>query len=132
MVVNEKITETGKLMNAIGHALIGLAGTKVSEDEAYFVNYVDGDGMMHPSISHYPVIVLKGKNSYQIAKIRAEAEARDVPFTDFLSTMQIGTTQQQLDATHAAKGEGVNYMAICLFGNTDTLKEFTGKLSLFK
>ncbi len=132
VVVNEKVTDTGKLMNAIGHAMAGLSGKLVGTEDACFVDYIDGDGGVHPAISHYPVIVLKAKNSNAIAKVRAEAAERNMPFTDFLTTMQIGKTQEQLDATAQAKGEGVEYMALCLFGDTEVIRGFTGKLSLYK
>ena len=119
-------------MNAIGHAMAGLSGVKVSSDDAQYIDYVDGDGNVHPSISHYPVIILKAKNSNQLAKIRDEASARDIPYTDFLSTMQIGTTQEQLEATKATSGDDIDFMAVCMFGDTETLRKFTGKLSLYK
>jgi len=132
VAVNGKVEDPDKLMNAIGHAMAGLSGVKVSSDDAQYIDYVDGDGNVHPSISHYPVIILKAKNSNQLAKIRDEASARDIPYTDFLSTMQIGTTQEQLEATKATSGDDIDFMAVCMFGDTETLRKFTGKLSLYK
>ncbi len=131
LVVNEKESNPGKLMNALGHVMAGLVGHAAKDTDFCFVEYIDGDGVVHPSISHYPVIALKAKNSNQIKKVREEAQAKNIPFTDFLSTMSIGKTQEQLDATKNAKGDDVEYLGLALFGDTEELREITKKLSLY-
>lgn len=129
-VLNKKI-ELGQLMNALGHMTAGLAG-KVCQEDMQFLEYKDKDGGIHPGISHFPFIVLAADNSNKIRTARNEAKARGVPFTDFTSTMTVGTSQQQLDATEAAKEEELEYYGLCLFGKTEVLREFTGKFSLLK
>lgn len=129
-VLNKKV-ETGKLMNALGHMTAGLAG-KVCQQNMQFLDYRDQDGGSHPGISHFPFIVLVADNSNKIRTARKEAIARDIPYTDFTSTMTIGSSQQQLDATEATPEAGLEYYGLCLFGKTEILKEFTGKFSLFK
>ncbi len=129
-VLNKKV-ETGKLMNALGHMTAGLAG-KVCQEDMQFLDYRDRDGGSHPGISHYPFIVLVADNSNKIRTARREAMARGIPFTDFTSSMTLGSSQQQLDATAAANEAELEYYGLCLFGKTDILKEFTGKFSLFK
>ena len=131
VVVNGK-EETGRVMNALGHTMAGLVGHVAKDQDFVFLDYVDKDGGVHPGISHYPVIVLKAKNSNQIKKIRAEAMVRGMPFSDFVDTMTIGGSQEQLDATAECPDEELSYLGVCLFGETETLKEFTGKLSLYK
>ncbi len=129
-VLNKKV-DVGKLMNALGHMTAGLAG-KVSQDDMYFLEYRDKDGGSHPGISHFPFIALAADNSNKIRAARKAAISRGIPFTDFISTMTIGRSQQQLDATEAAREEDLEYYGLCLFGKTETLREFTGKFSLFK
>ncbi len=131
IVVNEKEDNVGKLMNAIGHSMAGLVGRAASNENFYFVDYVDGDGALHPSISHYPVIALKAKNSNAIKKVREEAQAKGIAFTDFLKTMSIGKTAEQLEATKNSKGDEIEYMGLALFGDTDKIREITKKLSLY-
>jgi len=131
VVVNEKESNPGKLMNAVGHAMAGLVGHAARGQDFCFVDYTDGDGMLHPSISHYPVIALKAKNSNAIKNVREAAIAKGIACTDFLRTMSIGKTQEQMDATSAAKGDDVEYLGLALFGDTDTLREITKKLSLY-
>jgi hypothetical protein len=59
-VLNKKV-ETGKLMNALGHMTAGLAGGFGKGHEMSFLEYRDGDGGIHPNISHFPFIILKAK-----------------------------------------------------------------------
>lgn len=130
-ILNKKI-EIGKLLNALGHMTAGLAGIVGKADEMYFLNYTDADGGSHMGISHFPFIVLAADNSNKIRTARHEAITREISFTDFTSTMTIGTSQQQLDATETTKEEDLEYYGICLFGRTTELKEITAKFSLFK
>jgi hypothetical protein len=129
-VLNKKV-EMGRLMNALGHMTAGLSG-KVCQEDMQFLEYKDKDGGSHPGISHFPFIVLAADNSNKIRTARNEAIARGIAFTDFTSTMTVGTSQEQLDATEAAKEEELDYYGLCLFGKTEVLREFTGKFSLFK
>lgn len=130
-VLNKKI-ETGKLMNALGHMTAGLAGGYGKQDEMCFLQYEDKDNGKHPNISHFPFIVLKADNSNQIRVVRQEAIKRGVIFTDFTSTMTVGTSQEQQNKTKDTPEAELEYYGICLFGQTQELKEFTGKFSLFQ
>ena len=130
-VLNKKI-EIGHLLNALGHMTAGLAGGYGQSEEMCFLQYLDQDGGTHPHISHFPFIVLKADNSNQIRTIRNEAVKRNIPFTDFTSTMTIGTSQEQQDATKDTNEIDLEYYGIVMFGTTSELKEFTGKFSLFR
>lgn len=130
-VLNKKI-EQGKLFNALGHMTAGLAGGSGKAADMYFLRYEDGDGGKHPNISHFPFIVLAADNSNQIRSTRKDAIVRNIPYTDFTSTMTVGSSQQQQDATKATKEEALEYYGIVMFGRTDVLREFTKKFSLFR
>ena len=130
-ILNKKI-ETGRLMNALGHMTAGLAGGSGNPDQFCLLQYEDRDGGKHPNISHFPFIVLKADNSNKIRKVREEAIKRGISFTDFTSTMTVGTSAEQVRATKDTPEEELEYYGICLFGSTNELKEFTGKFSLFK
>ena len=129
-VLNKKI-ETGKLMNALGHMSAGLAGGFGKSEEMSFLEYKDKDGGVHPNISYFPFIILKAENSNQIRKVRNEALERRIIFTDFTSTMTVGTSAEQVEKTKNTTEADLDYWGICLFGKTTELKEFTGKFSLF-
>ena len=130
-VLNKKI-EVGSLMNALGHITAGLAGSSGKANEMCFLPYHDKDGGIHPHISHFPFIVLKADNSNKIRTVRNECIARNIPFSDFTSTMTIGSSKEQQDATGSMAEEDLEYYGIVIFGGTEELREFTGKFSLFK
>jgi hypothetical protein len=130
-VLNKKV-EAGRLMNALGHMTAGLVGGYENVGDMCFLQYKDKNGGAHPNISHYPFIVLAADNSNQIRTVRNEAIKRSIPFTDFTSTMTVGTSQEQVNATAATPELELEYFGICMFGNTDDLREFTKKFSLFR
>lgn len=129
-ILNKKI-EPGRLMNALGHMTAGLAGNSVQTREMCFLQYHDNDGGLHPNISHFPFIVLKADNSNKIRKVREECISRKIPFSDFTSTMTIGTSKEQQESTLKTPEEELEYYGIAMFGETEELKKFTGKFSLY-
>lgn len=129
-VLNKKI-EPGRLMNALGHMTAGLAGGQEKAAEMCFLRYEDKDGGVHPTISHFPFIVLKADNSNKIRTVRNECIARKIPFTDFSSTMTVGTSEEQQARTRATPEVELEYYGIVMFGRTEELREFTAKFSLF-
>ncbi len=130
-VLNKKI-EIGRLMNALGHITAGLAGASGKANEMCFLQYEDKDHTVHPNISHFPFIVLKADNGNKIRTIRNECIGRNIPFSDFTSTMTIGTSEDQQNATKNSLESELEYYGIVMFGNTEELKEFTAKFSLFQ
>lgn len=130
-ILNKKI-EFGQLMNALGHMTAGIAGGSLKTNEMCFLQYQDKNGGTHPNISHFPFIVLKADNSNKIRVVRNEAIVRSIPFSDFTSTMTLGTSQDQMNATRNTPEEELEYYGIVLFGGTKELKELTGKFSLFR
>ena len=129
-VLHKKI-EVGKAMNALGHITAGLVGGLDDVKELHFLTYKDKNGGVHPNISHYPFIVLKANNANEIRNVRNECIKRNIPFCDFTSTMSIGTSEQQLRATESTPEEVLEYWGIVFFGNTEEIKEFTKKFSLY-
>lgn len=130
-VLNKKI-ETGKLMNALGHMTAGLAGASGKAEDMCFLEYKDKNGGIHPNISHFPFIIVKADNSNQVRKIRNQAIEKGITFTDFTSTMTVGTSEDQIKRTAETSEEELEYFGICLFGDAEELKALTGKLSLFQ
>jgi hypothetical protein len=129
-ILNKKM-DLGRSLNVLGHISVGLANL-LPAGEAKYVNYTDMDGNAHPNLSHYPFIVLKADNSNKIRKVREEAQARGILFTDFTHTMTHGGSSVQQAMTAATKEADLEYLGICLFGDTSVLSEFTKKFSLYK
>jgi len=130
-ILNEKV-EIGRLFNALGHMTAGLAAQLSVATNLCFLEYRDADGGVHPRISHFPFIVLRAENSNQIRKVRQEALAHALPYTDFTRSMTLGTSAEQLTATVNTRESDLEYLGICLFGDTDTLRQLTKRFSLFK
>lgn len=130
-VLNKKV-EIGKLLNALGHMTAGLAGKIVNAEDMHFLHYRDADGGSHDGISHFPFIVVKADGPAQIRKVRSLALEQGIAFTDFTSTMTVGTSTEQLQQTAATSESDLEYYGICLFGETTRLRELTGKFSLFR
>lgn len=130
-VLNKKI-DNGKLMNALGHMTAGLSGGYGKANDMYFLEYRDKDNGIHPHISHFPFIVLGADNSNQIRTVRQEAIKRNMDFTDFTSTMTMGTSEFQQQRTATTPEIELEYFGVCLFGKTEELKEFTKKFSIFR
>jgi hypothetical protein len=131
-VVNGKEESIGRIMNAIGHSMAGLVGKTSDVKDFCFIDYKDASGEVHPSISHYPTIVLKAKNSNQVLTARNKAKEAGIPFVDFTETMTVGSSKAQLEETKKISTEELNYFAVAMFGKTEDLKAITGKFSLYK
>lgn len=129
-VLNKKVP-IGPLTNALGHMAAGLAGGSGDAGLMFFLQYTDKNNGIHPNISHFPFIVLKADNSNKIRIIREEALKKGILFTDFTSTMTIGTSEEQVERTKNTPEAELEYYGICLFGKTDELKQITGRFSLF-
>jgi len=132
VVLNGKEDNLGRVMNAMGHSMAGLVGQVAGDQDFCFIDYKDKDGETHPSISHYPVIAVKSKNSNQILTAKNKAKDKGVAFVNFVETMTVGGSEAQLEATAELPAEDHNYIALALFGKTEDLKDITGKFSLYK
>jgi hypothetical protein len=131
VVLNEKI-EVPKLMNALGHMTAGLVGSCNDIPSMKFLHYVDGDETSHPSISHYPFIVLSAANGNQIRTLRKNAIEANILYTDFVDTMLGFSANDQLQKTYNTLEKDLVYFGIALFGKAEVLNLLTKKFSLFK
>ncbi len=130
IAINKNI-EPGVALNAAGHMALGLAGlaSEAETQQMFFMNYVDGNGITHPSISGFPVIVLRATSS-EIKKLVDAAREHKLLYTDFIETMTGGTYMEQLDRTKNTKE--VVYYGVALFGKKEILDPLTKRLSLYK
>ncbi|MEZ8603775.1 DUF2000 domain-containing protein [Vibrio splendidus] len=131
IAVLSKKMDLGRTLNVLGHLSVGLSN-QLESDETCYVDYEDLDDNVHPNLSHYPFIVLKADNSNKLRKVRDEAFSRGIKFTDFTSSMIEGGSAEQQQRTKEIKEEDLEYLGVCLFGDTDILREFTKKFSLYK
>lgn len=131
IAVLSKKMDLGRTLNVLGHLSVGLSD-QLKEGETCYVDYQDMEDGVHSNLSHYPFIVLKADNSNKLRKVREEAISRGIKFTDFTSTMIEGGSVEQQQRTKQTKEADLEYLGVCLFGDTETLREFTKKFSLYK
>jgi len=130
-VLNGKV-ELGRLLNALGHMTAGLTYQLEHKENLCFLQYTDKEGGSHPSISHFPFIVLKADNSNQLRKLRQEIIARALPYTDFTHTMIVGSSEGQLQATESCSEAELEYFGVATIGESSLLREITKRYSLFR
>ncbi|WP_045461027.1 DUF2000 domain-containing protein [Vibrio hyugaensis] len=129
-VISKKV-EVGRAVNVLGHLSVSLAN-QLSDGDTVYTDYQDLDGNVHPNISHYPFIVLRADNSSKIRKLRQEVLDKGIPFSDFTHTMVEGGSEVQQQTTKNTSEAELEYLGICLFGETETLRELTKKFSLYR
>ncbi len=130
-VINKKVP-IGTAMNALGHMTAGLVGQHGDVTDMRFDDYIDADGGAHKSISDFPFIILRADNSNKIRNLRFELMDKGVEFTDFTSTMTVGTYKEQKERTKQTKEEDLEYYGICMFGDIGLISELTKKFSLWR
>ena len=130
-VLSKKIP-VGNLMNALGHMAAGLGGSYPDKEQMRFDDYFDKDGGKHPSISDNPFIILSADNSNQIRNLRNQLKEAGVVFTDFTSTMTVGTYKEQQERTKQTSELELEYWGICFFGPKEILNGLTKKFSLWR
>ncbi|HIF0233350.1 TPA: DUF2000 domain-containing protein [Legionella pneumophila] len=128
-VLNKSI-EHGKIMNALAHMCIGL-GSAIGTDELRLTEYRDADNGLHPYISEMPFIILSA-NSNKIRNVRQEAMAQNILFNDFIDTMTLGTSKEQIEQTRQVTDKDLVYYGIVLCGDWDVVTELTRKFSIWR
>lgn len=130
-VLNEKIP-IGALMNALAHMSVGLTAAYPDQSQMRFDQYIDASGSVHHSISDHPFIILTAENSNQIRKLRDAAKEAQLVFTDFTSTMTVGSYLEQKERTKMTIEAELEYYGICMFGQQSILNSLTKKFSLWR
>ena len=133
VAILSKKVDVGKIMNALAHMSLGLVASNLDKiKDMGFVDYVDKDNIVHPSLSKNSYVILRADNSNQIRTVRNVAIEKGIPHVDFANTMQEGTYIEQLERTRKISEAELEYYGICLFGKIEEVSELTRKFSLWK
>jgi hypothetical protein len=120
------------LMNAIGHMTAGLMRQhRADTDSMRFRDFIDMDGIIHPSTSENGYIILRAENSNQLRKLRMELIERNIFFTDFTQTMVEGNYVTQQKEFSGLKEAELDYIGICFFASCDVSRTLTKRFSLY-
>lgn len=131
VVALNKKHEVGRLLNSLGHVVLGLGGNAIARDDLKIQEYQDADGVAYPNISYHPVIVLKADNGNHLRRFRDELEQYELPMSSFVHTMFEGGTPAQLAATAQTPSADLDYVAVATFGSADVLRPLTKRFRLF-
>lgn len=135
VVVGNKRIPNGQVMNALTQGIGGLVALAAATRPALlehmkFIDYPDGSGESHPSISARSLIVLRGKAG-DLRKLRAGCKEKGLLFVDFHDQMTGDTYIEQLDRTARTPESELIYYAVAAFGLADELDPLTRHLSLW-
>lgn len=130
-VLNSQI-EPAKLMNALGHIAAGLVAKEDNPYEMKFLQYYfQADWSLPSSLSFYPFIILKAKNSNQLKTLHQTANEKAILHNVFTDSMLADSAMTQLEQTKTTKPEDLTYFGVVLFGKSEDLASLTRKFSLF-
>lgn len=132
VVVNKKL-EPGVAMNATAHLCLSLMAQAGNEQRKimHFIDYIDADNAVYPSISGLSLIVLRGKEGH-MKKFIAAAKEKDMITSAFIKTMTGDTYKEQLEQTKATETEDIVYYGVAAFGPKEEMDTMTKKFSLYQ
>ncbi|MDI3417625.1 DUF2000 domain-containing protein [Streptomyces luteolus] len=124
----------GVAANAASHLCLGLAAKAATEQpdllrKMSFLGFPDADGGRHAPISGLSLVVLAGRPAW-VRRLRDQADASGLLYTDFTAEMTGDTYAEQLDRMQTTSEQGLDYYGIALFGLRDELDPLTKKFSL--
>lgn len=117
-----------RLANALAHCCAGLAG-KAGED-LELLDYPCPAGGWTARVSRWPVVILEGKNSGQLARFAREAAEAELPLNCFTAAMIGAGAAEQIRQTR--EDESPEYWVVAAFGSEEQLRPLTKRFSLFK
>lgn len=132
VILNKRI-ETGKVMNALAHAVAGavnLAGES-GRQALKFIKFIDLEAQEYPDISARSFIILRGSDG-DLRKVRQRALEAGLPAVCFVETMTGGTYLEQLERTKVTPTSSLAFYAVAVLGKAEALNPITKKYSLWR
>lgn len=123
-----------EILNAMGHAFIGLVGASEAQEiqQMRLLDYRFADGSMAAQLSTFPVIVLQARNNGHLQRLRREADAAGIRCFVFVRAMLGTSAQDQLAATAAQPLDYHDIIVACLWGNAADLEPMLKRFSCFR
>jgi hypothetical protein len=119
------------ILNALAHAAFGMSGK--GPDIGNLLDYRNDATDFLAKVDESPFIILEAKNSSQLQFLLSVAmKTSNVSYNVFTTSMIGGSAQAQLAATQAATGEGLDFVAVTLFGPREVVEPLTKRFSLFR
>jgi hypothetical protein len=122
---------TPTILNAVAHALLGLAGANEMA-EWNLLRYPSPAFQSNNLISEYPVIILRSKRSAALEKLTAELSTSGIAHNVFIDSMIGASASEQQSATFAAEPGRNRLVCVCLFGDEERIRPFIKSFSIYK
>jgi hypothetical protein len=124
----------GVAANAASHLCLGLAAKAATEQpellhKMSFLAFSDADAGSHAPISGLSLVVLEGRPAW-VRRLRDQADAAGLLYTDFTAEMTGDTYAEQLDRMKTTPEQALDYYGVAVFGQRDVLDPLTKKFSL--
>ncbi len=130
IVVNEELQSWQKA-NAISH-VAAYIGNQLGENFKTADFFVTQDGVLHPRNSQYAIIILSAKPG-QMSNLMANVRNSGVLYHGFIKEMIDTTNDAEITKILSNKKDSdIEYYAVGVFGNKETLDSLTKKYSLYK
>ena len=115
---DELITAAAKMAAGLIHRL--------NPQNAGFIDFVDGDGMIHHRVSSLPIQIKAAEGSESIRQLRRAAlRTHGVLTTDFVRSMDENIIRGTPYETALPHDSQLEYRGLCLAGRTDVIEDLT-------
>lgn len=128
VIVNRQ-QDPALLLNATAHVA---AGIMRKAEDVLFNDYPNAESGLRASLSHYPVVILQAKNSNQLKTALLKCQEAGIETNFFTTTMPGPSSEIQIRDTQKAALDSLEFVAIALYGDTDSMACVTKKFSLYK
>lgn len=134
VAVANKASSMPEILNAMGHAFIGLVGASDSQEiqRMRLLDYRFADGQLAAQLSTYPVIILQARNNGHLQRLRRESDAAGIRCFVFVRAMLGTSAQEQMAATAAQPLDNHNIICVTLWGDAAVLDPLLKRFSCFR
>lgn len=123
--------EPWQIMNTVSHIAAKL-GREVEHFETGST-FNTKDGFSFPRNTQYPIMVFRAKSSEGLSTLLQKVKEAQFPHLAFIREMIDYTDDAELQQALDGKTEAeLDYLGVGVFGDSETLKTFTKKFSLWK
>jgi hypothetical protein len=132
VVIDTSYPMKGRLLGAMAHGLMGLSSNPTVVEKGVVVQYRDSVDMLASSGFHYACLILAARSQEEMKSVVERARKRNVPRSEVVEDMMIGTTEEQYNAVMAKGATEHVFLALAMFDTTKTVKSVAGSLPLYR
>jgi hypothetical protein len=132
IVIDTSYPTKGRLLGAMAHGLLGLARHPAVAEKGVVVRYHDSTDTLASTGFHYACLVLAARSQEEMKAVVQRARKRNVPRSEVVEDMMIGTTAEQYEAVAGKSAADHIFLALTMFDSTKTIKSVAGSLPLYR